>query len=62
MDTGNLYPRFSEAELAHRYAAVRAAMNDAELPVMLVYGARLLSDDVQYLSNYPSTWEAFLMS
>jgi hypothetical protein len=30
MDTGNLYPRFS----------------DAELPVLLVYGARLLSDDV----------------
>ena len=61
MDTGNLYPRFSEAEFARRYAAVRAAMKDAELPVLLVYGARLLSDDVQYLSNYPSTWEAFLI-
>ena len=61
MDTNNLYPRFSEAELAHRYTAVRAAMNDAELPVLLVYGARLLSYDVQYLSNYASTCEAFLI-
>lgn len=62
MDTKGLYPRFSDAEFARRYTAVRSAMQEAELPVLLVYGTYpLMNSEVQYLSNYPTTWEAFLV-
>lgn len=62
MFTDNRYPRFSEAEFARRYAVVRAVMHEAELPVLLVYGTPpFMNADVQYLSNYPTTWEAFLI-
>ncbi len=32
MHTNNLYPRFSDAEFSHRYANVRAAMQETETP------------------------------
>ncbi len=62
MDTNTLYPSFSDAEFARRFTAVRAAMKEADLPVLLIYGSPpLLNAEVQYLCNYPSTWEAFLI-
>jgi len=62
MDTTGFYPRFSDAEFSRRYAAVRSAMQEADLPVLLVYGSPpFTNSEVQYLSNYPSTWEAFLV-
>ncbi|MEO6889044.1 MAG: Xaa-Pro peptidase family protein [Ktedonobacteraceae bacterium] len=61
METKNLYPHFSEAEFARRYVAVREAMAEADLPLLLVYGTPpFMNSEVQYLSNYPTTWEAFL--
>jgi len=47
----HLYPRFSEAEVARRYAAVRAAMQQENIDAILISGARG-SSDVHYLSNY----------
>jgi Xaa-Pro dipeptidase len=62
MDTTGFYPRFSDAEFSRRYAAVRSAMQEADLPLLLVYGSPpFTNSEVQYLSNYPSTWEAFLV-
>jgi Xaa-Pro dipeptidase len=57
-----LYPRFSEVEFARRYAAVRAGMQEVDLPVLLVYGTPpFASSEVQYLANFPVTREAFLV-
>lgn len=47
----HLYPRFSAAEYARRYAAVRAAMRQENLDAILISGARG-SSEVHYLSNY----------
>jgi Xaa-Pro aminopeptidase len=47
----DLYPRFSDAEYARRYAAVRAAMQRENLDAILISGARG-SSEVHYLSNY----------
>jgi hypothetical protein len=35
----DLYPQFSEAEFRRRFATVRAAMKEADLPVLLIYGS-----------------------
>ncbi len=62
MDATSLYPRFSEAEFSRRYSSVRAAMQQSALPVLLVYGTPPFSNnELLYLSNYPSTREAFLI-
>jgi Xaa-Pro dipeptidase len=47
----DLYPRFSEAEVARRYAAVHAAMQKENIDALLISGARG-SSEVHYLSNY----------
>jgi Xaa-Pro dipeptidase len=46
-----LYPRFSEAEYARRYRAIREAMEKESLDAILISGARG-SSEVHYLSNY----------
>jgi hypothetical protein len=62
MDTSTLYPRFSDAEFARCSTAVRAAMKEADLPVLLIYGSPpFLNAEVEYLCNYPTTWEAILL-
>ena len=48
MYTGSLYPRFSEAEFSYRYATVRAAMQQAGLSALIVYGTvRLVEADCE---------------
>jgi Xaa-Pro aminopeptidase len=54
------YPTFSDAELARRLAAVRAAMDRHDVDQLVVYGAGRAAD-VQYLSNWPGTREAYLV-
>ncbi|HEY6410756.1 MAG TPA: M24 family metallopeptidase [Ktedonobacteraceae bacterium] len=62
MDTKSLYPRFTEYEYSRRYSIVRAAMQESELLVLLVYGTPPFANhELLYLSNYPSTREAFLV-
>src|SRR5215469_766001 len=57
----NLYPRFSEAEFSRRYATVRAAMQEAGLSALVLYGTVSSYNEVQYLSNFLVTREAMLV-
>ena len=62
MEASDLYPHFSDAEFKRRHAVVRAAMQEVDLPALLVYGTPpSMNADVQYLTNYPTTREAFLI-
>ena len=56
-----LYPRFSDEEFSRRYAAVRAAMQRAELDALVVYGTPDAHSEVLYLSNFPVTREAMFV-
>ena len=56
----DLYPRFSEAEVARRYAAVRAAMRQDNIDAILISGARG-SSEVHYLSNYLAQSPSWLL-
>jgi Xaa-Pro aminopeptidase len=47
----NLFPRFTDAEYARRYKAIREAMQKDQLDAILISGARG-SSEVAYLSNY----------
>lgn len=60
MAAGPSYPTFSPAEFARRLAAVRAAMSRGDIDCLLLYGAGRAAD-VQYLSHWPGTREAFLV-
>jgi Xaa-Pro aminopeptidase len=51
MNEKELFPRFSDAEYARRYSAIRDAMKKDNLDAILISGARG-SSEVHYLSNY----------
>jgi Xaa-Pro aminopeptidase len=51
MSDKDLFPRFSQAEYARRYGAIRQAMKKDRLDAILISGARG-SSEVHYLSNY----------
>ncbi len=55
------YPRFSDAEFARRYRAVRERMERADLDALVIYGTGAAGSMVQYLSNWPVTTEAYLL-
>jgi Xaa-Pro aminopeptidase len=61
MSTGSLYPRFSDAEFARRYALVRTAMREAGLSALVLHGTAGSYQEVQYLSNFLVTREAMLV-
>lgn len=61
MSSDSLYPRFSEAEYARRYAAVRAAMQEAGLSALIFYSTASAYQEVLYLSNFQATQEAMLL-
>jgi Xaa-Pro aminopeptidase len=52
------YPRFSEAEMARRRAAVERAMGEAACAHLLVHGANRTGSAVQWLTQWPATAEA----
>ncbi|HEU0002829.1 MAG TPA: Xaa-Pro peptidase family protein [Ktedonobacteraceae bacterium] len=56
-----LYPRFSEAEYARRYANVRNAMREAGLSALVLYGTVSAYQEVLYLSNFATMREAMLV-
>ena len=58
---GDLYPQFSDAEFSRRFALVRAAMRVHDLSALVLYGTISNHYELQYLSGYPVTWEAFLI-
>lgn len=59
--TDDSYPRFSDAEFARRYTAVRTAMQEADLSVLILYGTASAYGEVQYFSNFLATREAMLV-
>lgn len=61
MNTSDLYPRFSDAEFARRYALVRTAMQEAGLSALVLHGTAGSYQEVQYLSNFMVTREAMLI-
>lgn len=61
MNDNNLYPRFSNAEFANRYARVRASMLEVGLSAIVLHGTAGSYQEVQYLSNFVVTREATLV-
>jgi Xaa-Pro dipeptidase len=61
MNDNNLYPRFSDAEFARRYALVRAAMQEAGLSALILHGTAGSYQEIQYLSNFLVTRQAMLV-
>ncbi len=61
MNSDTLYPRFSDAEFARRYAAVRAAMAEDHIAALIVYGTPGADAEVSYLSNFLVSREAMLV-
>jgi Xaa-Pro aminopeptidase len=55
------YPRFSDAEFARRHAALRERMGRADLDALVIFGHGLAGSQVQYLTNWPVTVEAYLL-
>jgi Xaa-Pro dipeptidase len=61
MDSENSYPRFSDAEFARRYDAMRAAMAEAREYALIIYGTPGADAAVSYLSNFLVSREAVLI-
>jgi Xaa-Pro aminopeptidase len=60
--TGRAAPlRFSDAEFARRYAAVREMMAERGLDALLVYASLAGYAEVQYLSDFRTSREAYLV-
>jgi Xaa-Pro dipeptidase len=55
------YPRFSDAEMERRHAAVAAVMAEREVDHLLVYGANRFGLAVGWLTRWPVTREAFVV-
>lgn len=60
MPDPSLYPTFSPAEMSRRHAAVRAKMAEQDVICLVLYGAGR-NADVQYLSGWPGTREAYVV-
>lgn len=56
--TGTEYPRFSDAEMVRRRAAVEALLAAAECDHLVVCGANRFGSAVQWLTQWPVTAEA----
>jgi Xaa-Pro aminopeptidase len=55
------YPRFSDAEMARRRAAIEAVMAAHEVDHLLVYGANRSGSAVGWLTRWPVTREALVV-
>jgi Xaa-Pro dipeptidase len=61
MSDNNLYPYFSDSELASRYVRVRASMQEAGIDVLILHGTAGSYQEIQFLSNFLVTREAMLV-
>ena len=52
------YPRFSDAEMARRRAAIEALLSEAECDHLVFCGANRFGSAVQWLTQWPVTAEA----
>jgi Xaa-Pro dipeptidase len=55
------YPTFSDAELERRHNAFYALMEQEGLDAALVYGSGRYASDIYWLSDWPSSREAYLL-
>lgn len=55
------YPTFSDAELQRRHSAVYRLMDEEGVDAMLVYGSGRYASDIYWLSDWPSSREAYLL-
>src|SRR5260221_12625533 len=53
------YPRFSDAEMARRRAALARVIEEAEVDHLLVCGEQRAGTGVAWLTSWPSTVEAY---
>ena len=49
------------SQFARRRIAVRTAMREADLAVLLLFSMISSPYEVHYLSNFPATWETLLL-
>jgi Xaa-Pro dipeptidase len=61
-EPGGAYPRFSASEMARRWEAARAELDRAGADALLAYGAERVGAVVPWLSEWPVTREAALLS
>ena len=55
------YPRFSDAEMARRRAAIEGVMAERDVAHLLVYGANRFGTAVGWLTRWPVTREAYVV-
>ncbi len=55
------YPTFSDQELNNRHRAVYGLMADEGVDAVLVYGSGRYASDIYWLSDWPSSREAYLL-
>jgi|SRR5690242_1278877 len=60
-DTDRAQPRFSDAEIARRHAAVREMMAEDGLDALIVYSTAGGFSEVQYLADFRTAREAYLI-
>ena len=55
------YPTFSDAELERRHKAIYGLMEQEGVDAMLLYGSGRYASDIYWLSDWPSSREAYLL-
>ncbi len=55
------YPTFSDQELARRHNAVENLMQQEKVDALLVYGTGRYASDIYWLTDWPSSREAYLL-
>jgi Xaa-Pro aminopeptidase len=55
------YPIFSDAELQRRHHSVSALMDEEGVDALLLYGSGRYASDIYWLSDWPSSREAYLL-
>jgi Xaa-Pro dipeptidase len=55
------YPTFSDAEMERRHKAVYGLMEEEGVDAMLFYGSGRYASDIYWLSDWPSSREAYLL-
>jgi hypothetical protein len=58
MSSASAYPRFSDAEMARRIAALDTVMAEREVAHALIYGANRSGSAIGWLTRWPVTREA----
>src|SRR5688572_31352088 len=55
------YPTFSDQEIASRHQSVYRLMEQGNIDALLVYGSGRYASDVYWLSDWPSSREAYVL-